>query len=249
MKKHPSLILTALLMVSMFIASCGKDPVEPDPQSGTFELAFAVKWGTNDLIRSEKYAAPDGRNYQIDVLKFYISRLKLVTQNDSVVNLADVALFDLYKPASQVVASPAPVGNYKTLRFNLGLDYDLNHSDQTNYATTHPMSTTTGMYWTWATQYIFSMVEGRADTTGGQIEDIFLYHSGQDSLLRTMEFNNLNLSIVADGTKRHTLTVDLQKVFFGANDTIDVKVDPNTHTTDNPGLASRITNQLMHAIQ
>ncbi len=250
MKKYASIsAFAASLLIILALSACKPDPVPVDPVQGTFQLAFAVKWGANDLSLSQKYMAPDGRNYQIDVLKFFISRLQLLTPSDSVVNVKDVALVDLYRANSNVISGAVPKGSYTGMRFNLGLDYDLNHSDQTSYPTTHPLSTTTGMYWTWASRYVFTMIEGRADTTGGHPEEIFLYHSGADSLVRPMEFRNLNIVLGENETKTQTLTLDMQKVFFGVNDTIDITVDPDTHTLDKPALASRITRQIVRAIQ
>ena len=250
MKKYTSIsALAASLLMILAFAACKPDPVPVDPVQGTFQLAFAVKWGANDLALSQKYMAPDGRNYQIDVLKFFISRLQLLTPSDSVVNIKDVALVDLYRANSNVISGAAPTGSYTGMRFNLGLDYDLNHSDQTSYPTSHPLSTTSGMYWTWASRYIFTMIEGRADTTSTDSLGVFLYHSGADSMVRPMEFRNLNIVLGENETKTQTLTLDMQKVFFGATDSIDVSADPITHTLDNPGLASRVIRLIEAAIQ
>lgn len=252
MSKVPPLRLhwfAALALVAIAFVACKDEPDPPVSEPGTFELAFDVRWGNTPLQRSQPYPAPDGRNYQVDVLKFYVSRLSLLTPSDSAVAVKDVALFDLYYPATQVVSGNVPAGSYTGLRFNLGLDYEQNHSNQASYPTDHPMSTTKGMFWTWFTQYIFTMAEGRADTTGGHNEDIWLYHCGQDSLLRPLEFTGLNVVVGEGETRRHTITLDMQKAFWGTQDTIDIVADPNTHTTDLPGLASRWTNQLVRAMQ
>jgi hypothetical protein len=250
LKKLATPLWTLLLAAVILFASCKPDPpIPPDPQPGTFQLEFAPTWGTNPLVLSQQYLAANLQNYQIDVLKFYVSRIALLTPSDSVVNVKDVALVDLYTPASKTISGSVPAGSYTGLRFNLGLDYALNHSNQSSYPTTHPLSTVTGMYWTWATQYIFSMIEGRTDTSGGNPDTIFIYHSGSDSLLRPLEFRNLNIVIGESGTQKHTISLDMQKVFWSAQDTIDVIADPSTHTTDNPGLASRVINQLARAMQ
>lgn len=248
MKKNSPLQLLFGLLTLLAIAACKPDPVTPTQQPGIFQLEFAMKWGANDLVLSQKYAGPDGRNYQIDALKFYISRIALLTPTDSVVNVKDVALVDMYRPDSKLIADSIPAGTYTGLRFNIGLDYALNHSNQSSYPTSHPLSTVTGMYWTWSTQYIFSKIEGKADTTGGNAETVFLYHIGTDSLLRAVEMRNLNLVIGASETKKQTLTFDLQQVFWSNQDTIDVNVDRTSQTVDNPSLAARVADQMKGAI-
>ena len=251
MKNVSILLATFLLLVSLSFTACkpDPDPIPPASKSGIFQLEFVVKWGASDLVLNQNYLGPDGRNYKIYTLKYYVSRLALLTPTDSVVNVKDIALVDMYYPSSQMIADSIPPGAYTGLRFNIGLDYDQNHSNPSSYAVAHPMSSTKGMYWTWSSQYIFSKLEGYADTTGGNPAINFLYHCGTDSLMRSLEFRNLNLVIGESETKKQTLVLDLQKLFWGVHDTIDVNVDPTSQTTNDPGLASRVVNLLAAAIR
>lgn len=228
---------------------CKDDPpVDPEPTPANFAVNFAVKWGNNDLTLSQPYAGPDGRNYQIDALKYYVCELSLIKPDNSVEQVKDVSLVDLYKPDSKTVAGEIEPGSYTGIKFGIGLDATKNHTDPSSYAIDHAMSTTTGMFWTWFTQYIFAKVEGYADTTGGFADQTFLYHTGIDSLYREVEFTNMNIVVAEGESKSETITVDMQKLFFGDTDTIDVATEYITHTTDDVPLAIKVTDNFVKSI-
>lgn len=249
MKKllFPALLAFCLLVVA--VSSCKDEPDPPTPDPSVFQLEFALKWGSNDLIRDQYYPAPDGRNYAIREFKCYISNLVLVKPDQSTVSVNKVALMDLYKPATMLIAGEVPAGSYTGLQFSLGLDSAQNHTDPSDYPVTHPMSSSNSMYWTWFTNYIFAKIEGDADTTNSDSVNTFLYHPGLDSLRQDLAFDNLSIVVAEEQTKKFTLELDLQQVIFGANDTIDVRIDNFTHTVDNPGLASRVMRNLKAAIR
>jgi hypothetical protein len=248
MKKPLSSLLVFAMFLTLLTAACKDDPVTPDPIPATFQLEFAFKWGSQDLVRDQNYLAPDGRNYSIQLLKYYVSRLSLVKASSELVPVKEVALVDFDKPASKMISGSVEAGTYTGLRFSVGLDSIQNHSDQSSYAVDHPLSTTQGMYWTWATRYIFTSIEGRADTSNANVEDIFLYHCGSDSLRQDLVFTGLNIVLGEGETKKQVLTLDMQQVIFGMSDTIEVHIDPSTHTQDNPSLASRVIRNIKAAI-
>lgn len=249
MKKLHILPIFALVLMLGLAMGCKEDPpIEPDPTPATFAVNFAVKWGNNDLVLSQPYSGPDGRRYQIDALKYYVCELSLIKPDNSLEQVKDVALVDLYKPASQAISGEVAAGSYTGIKFGIGLDAGKNHTDPSSYPIEHAMSTTTGMFWTWFTQYIFAKVEGYADTTGGFADQMFLYHTGIDSLYRELEFTNMNIVIAEEESKSETLVLDMQKLFFGDTDTIHVATEFITHTTDDVPLAVKVTNNLVKAI-
>jgi hypothetical protein len=248
-KRNSQFLLVWSLLSVLVISSCKDEPDPPLPDPSSFELQFVANWGSDPLVRDQYYAAPDGRNYMIQVFKSFVSNLKLIKPDESRVLVEDVALIDLYKPSSFVISGEVPSGSYVGIQFSLGLDSIQNHTDPSDYPVEHPMSSVTSMYWTWFTNYIFAKVEGIADSTSTDTIRPFLYHPGLDSLRQDLEFRGLDLVIAAEETEKMTLTIDLQQVIFGANDTIDVKIDNFTHTTDDPVLAGRVMRNLKAAIR
>ncbi|MEY3443344.1 MAG: hypothetical protein RLZZ519_1625 [Bacteroidota bacterium] len=250
MRKYIAPSLIALSLLSAFVLSgCKEDPQPPAPEPATFQVDFAVKWGSNDLALEQYYPAPNGRNYNIQMFKCFVSNLSLVRPDDSVFLVDDVALIDMYYPASKRVSGKVKAGTYTGLRFNLGLDSIQNHGDPSDYPVESPLSSVTGMYWSWFTNYIFAKIEGIADSTNADTINPFLFHPGLDSLRQEVEFSGLNIVLAEKETETLTLTIDLQELFFRTADPIDVSFDNFTHTTDDPVLAGRVMRNLKAAIR
>ena len=229
---------------------CKDDPpVEPEPDPAVFNLNFDVKWGNNALVLSQPYTAASGRNYTVDALKYYVCNLSLIKPDNSFELVKDVALVDMYKPASLTVGGEITPGSYTGIKFGIGLDSARNHIDPATFPIEHPMSTTTGMFWTWFTQYIFTKIEGTVDSIPGDPAHFFLYHTGIDSLYREIEFTNMNIVVAEGETKAEAITLDMEKLFWGANDTIDVITEYITHTTDDVPLAVKVVNNFSKAFR
>lgn len=247
MKRNAILfLLPALFLLAM--VGCKDDP--PTPEPAKFELKFAWKWGNQDLVRDQFYDnAPAGRRFSFQTFKYYISNLELIKSDQSTISVNKVALFDLYKPTALTMDGEVPMGNYTGFKFKLGLDPTQNGTSPSDYPVEHPMSSVNGMYWTWFTNYIFVKIEGSADTIGGLDPDIFLFHTGLDSNMQDLAFTGQDIAISEGATTQRTVTIDLQKFFLGANDTIYVPDSIFTHTTDDPALATRVMRNLKAAMQ
>ena len=247
MKRHSILYLLPALLI-LAIVGCKDDPPTPDPAK--FQLKFAWKWGNQDLVMDQFYDdAPAGRRFSFQTFKYYISNLELIKSDQSTVSVNKVALFDLYEPTALSMEGEVPVGNYTGFKFALGLDSLQNGTAPSDYPVEHPMSSVNGMYWSWFTNYIFVKIEGSADTIGGLDPDIFLFHVGLDSNRQDLAFTGQDIAVTEGATTQRTVNIDLQKIFFGPNDTIFLPDTLLTHTTDDPALASRVMRNLKAAMQ
>ncbi|MFN8395824.1 MAG: MbnP family protein [Bacteroidia bacterium] len=247
MKRHSILYLLPALLI-LAIVGCKDDPPTPDPAK--FQLKFAWKWGNQDLVMDQFYDnAPAGRRFSFQTFKYYISNLELIKSDQSTVSVNKVALFDLYKPTALTMEGEVPVGNYTGFKFALGLDSLQNGTAPSDYPVEHPMSSVNGMYWSWFTNYIFVKIEGSADTIGGLDPDIFLFHVGLDSNRQDLAFTGQDIAVTEGATTQRTVNIDLQRIFFGPDDTIFLPDTLLTHTTDDPALASRVMRNLKAAMQ
>lgn len=223
--------------------------------SGEFNLKVALKFGNADLVRSQYYTDPMGYRVKFDGLKFFLSHVMLLDGLGNKTELSEVVLVNLEDPSSQTLSARLPAQTVAGVKFGIGLNYDLNHTDPISYASDHPMSTSTGMYWSWATQYIFCKLDALADTTAGGLgTDLvnLVYHTGRDTLFREKTIMGLN-SLVENGKSNTvTLTLDLQKVLYGPTDTIRYwQPGQNvTHSEDlQLNLAERVTNNYVTAFE
>jgi hypothetical protein len=134
-----------------------------------------------------------------------------------------------------------PVGEYETIKFDIGIDSIRNHSDPTLNPAGHPLALTfPSMHWSWNTGYIFMRVEGEADTTAAQtgINVAFEYHIGGDNFLREVSVPielqvDANTQLVQAHIDFQLSTVLTGLDIMGGNDLI-------THTMGNMPLANTV---------
>jgi hypothetical protein len=131
----------------------------------------------------------------------------------------------------------------------LGVKKALNGTDDTNFDEAsfpidHPLSIYNNMYWSWATGYIFSKIEGKIDTSQAQDQTptyTWFYHSGMDTCYTEKNFDNLNIVVNEGKTTVIELGIEVKDIFISQNDTINMVEDNFTHTTDNIDLARKVS--------
>lgn len=223
-----------LLAVSaLALTSCER---EEDP-SNTFtghnlEIRVVLQNGGENLDVGEPFAFEAGRDMQVEMLRFYISRLELVQSSGST-EVQDLALMDLADPDKSILKLDVPAGTYEGIRFGVGPDSVQNATDPTTVAPEHPLSAAQDMFWTWASQYRFIRFEGRTNTTGnlGSSNDVLLsYHPGTNPLRRTV---NLDEALTVSDNARTTVTlyIEVQGLFNGPGGVIDPVTENQSHTT------------------
>ena len=228
MKKRIVRILAlCTVSLSLLSSSCEKDK---DDDAGLFSLRFSATAGTQPFQMDQTFADEQGRNMRIETFLFYISNVKLIKSNQEEVALTDVALINFGQGTTEVEVV-VPHGDYSGIRFGLGLDTALNASDPSTFSSTHPLSSSMGTYWSWASMYKFAMLEGRVDTAGtpGNQDDLLLsYHPGTNPLYRTVALNR-NFSV--NDAYTYSIAINIYELFNGAGGLIDVTTDNQTHTT------------------
>jgi len=138
--------------------------------------------------------------------------------------------------------SGIPAGEYKGIRFRIGVDEVTNKSDPHRYAPNDPLNPqVNGLHWGWQGGYIFMALEGRFPN-GGK-EDGFSYHIANAPQLMTVE-----LPVVFRGGRPLTLALefDVARVLAG----IDFAKDgTSTHSRAGDELAARLKTNIEHAFR
>ena len=247
-----TLFLLTLLVITF--SSCKDDP----ERKGDFILE--VKATANDkpmVIKNEVYRNVLQYNYKVDRLAFYLSNLYLIKNDGTEVLAKDVSFLEFennHSVSSQsgelIIAENIPEGNYKGIKFAIGVDSTINNEDPAIYASEHPLSITNNAHWTWNSGYIFVKFEGKIDSLPNGNEDlsqILLYHLGTNPLYREVSFDH-NFTVVAGNEFVYQLQLDIDRIFFSESDTLDARHDNDTQTLDNFDLAERVTNLFVNAI-
>jgi hypothetical protein len=236
-------VLTLLLVI--LISSCDKDKPKAHHNCQapiTIDLNAVVATSPLEL-QNALYTDYLGRNYKVELLKFYLSNWALEKSNGERVSIDGINLIDFSSDEKLNIEAEVDTGIYINLHFGIGLDALTNSSDPAEFESSHPLSISQNTYWTWASKYKFFMLEGRVDTLEGTNPDVaFSYHTGFDNLYREVSIPLNNLLIDSSGDSLH-LELDVDKLLNGNYGTIDFLSTPFSHTLDE--VTEMISNNLV----
>lgn len=164
----PRYFLTACLFL---FAACRKDTVE----QGTMELEFRNVAGNQPLtLNTATYQNAEGENFTISAFKYYLSNFSLVKMDNSEVKLpAAYFLVDQANEASRIIKLAAPKGEYRAVKFLVGVDSTRNVSG----AQTGALDVVHGMFWSWNSGYIMAKLEGHSPASTAP-ENRLTFHIG-----------------------------------------------------------------------
>lgn len=249
--------LLFLLLIPVLFPAC--DPATPETNGGTLQINVKGSFGEKTLVLNDFYKLPDDKLVNFTSLLFYISDIKLVKENGEEVLIKDADMIDFYKNHSTASTAPlgetltiegVPEGEYKAIKFGIGLPASLNATNPADYSSDNPMSKTE-MYWDWRGTYIFSVIEGILDETDDGIvnNDAFItIHSGSDAMFKTRELT-LPISITNDAQTKINFQLDAKKIYVTNNSVFDIKNRNTSHSgPDDSDIADEIITNLANAI-
>jgi len=159
---------------------------------------------------------------QINHCQYYLSGFALLRTDSPWLELPDAVFYAVLERQTQSrwrLAPLVPAVTYTALRFRVGLDSMLNHSDPASWPPSHPLSllNSAHMHWNWNSGYIFFNMEGQYQRPNMPINGGFSYHLGGDEMLRTVILPFSPLTLQGPETD---LSVHLQmRGFFDGNHT------------------------------
>lgn len=202
-----------LLLIMVAISGCKEPNDEP---KNRLTLNFAAKFGADDFALNTVYTNTDGRKMRFEKFKFFVSHITLIKNDNSQVELKDVAIIDFSKPTSLKLSADLNEGDFKAIRIGLGVDSIQNLTDPQQAPTSSALhSSQTGeMYWSWL-KYIHTFIEGKYAEVGSEnYYGAVLYHIGTDELYRTVTFNKA-INVCCEKETTHTVTLDVKRIFDG----------------------------------
>lgn len=249
--------LIIVCSVLLTFLSCKKDK-DPKPTGSESSLEINLKAWFNDegFVAGETYHNVSDYRVNVSDLKMYLSDVYAVRSNGDTVQLSDIALFNLNTGSDALAIDGVPAGNYEAFGFGIGVSPDLNSPqneatfDISLFDNDHPLSLSSGMYWTWAAGYRFVIFEGKYNTdpdgTDALIEG-YSYHTGKDPSYREVHFSNLNFVVLSSGNSEVFLDFDVDRFYYSDTDTIDIAVHSQTHGT-NQELSDRVSDCIQQAV-
>lgn len=258
LKKY--LLLSA---VSLAFVSCSSD--DDVPVSNNVTLSFKNTFGDTEIVlggatssTASVNTSAAGQVHRFSELKYVISNIRLVKADGTEV---PYNVNDLDKGATVVnhanpstlnyVMSNIPTGEYKQIKFGLGVRSDLNTLNQVSFPNFYATAgaNDTEMMWEWGTGYRFTKIEGFYDTdnkqmsihTGSTVEgtqgDESTYTQGVDAYRNIVLDLPVN-AVVGSKAPKINIKADFDKLLSGASYTITLSTGtgmgdnatPNIHT-------------------
>jgi len=237
--------LILILVFTILSPGCKEDEME---DTASVNVQIVPKIGNETLVLDQAYTDAGGLRIKVNFLKFYLSHLSLVSTDGSLAELKDIALFDYENPS--VISAEVTDGEYSGIHFGLGLNPEQNNSDPDSFPASHPLSYAQAMHWDTWIKYKFLIIEGRVDedTTGTDWTKAYSYHTGFDDVFREVEIAR-NL-IIENGQNNIVINLDINKIFYGVNDTIDLLTENNVHGSSTElALAMRLSDLCKNAFE
>jgi cytochrome c peroxidase len=210
---------------------------------GSLEIAIAPKFsGESIQLDSLRYATSAKETFSITRISFLVSGFALQRPDGSWLELTnEVAWFDAEKNRLSHHLPNIPAGEYRSVRFHIGLDAKLNHANVATFAADHPLNPNlSGLHWSWQGGYIFLALEGMWRNAGGAL-DGWSFHLARDT-----NCTRINLAATLDLTHdtKLELAFDLATLLNAPRPLSFTKDGSSTHSRDGDPIAAALVANL-----
>ncbi|MCB9034299.1 MAG: hypothetical protein H6553_10710 [Chitinophagales bacterium] len=187
------IFLSVLLM-----SACSKEEDISTTTTGSFQVVLENVVGDDALVlNNESYVNANGDTFTVTKFNYYISNIQLIKEDGAFYTYPKDSSFFLVKAddaaSKEIVLNNIPTGNYKGIKFVLGID-SLTNTDKPIEERTGVLSGSEGMYWVWNSGYIFLKIEGSSpqiDSTTTNPNRNYKYHIGGFGGYSTPTINNI----------------------------------------------------------
>jgi hypothetical protein len=220
--KNNFFVTVIIAFVVIYLSACHKkkQTVDPTAPTGTLMMHLHTNVDTNEVEDyATIYTTEAGRKISVSSAQLYISNIQLTKLDGTLYSVADRII--LQEQGTEVYKiGNVPVGNYKSISFQVGLD------PATNLKTPSAADTSLNQSSMWfgnAAQpegYLFVSFKGTIDTTTaangtvGQMQS-FSYRIGTNSNYKKVTMPDKVYSVTEGQVQYVHLTVDYNKLLEG----------------------------------
>ncbi len=205
-----------ILSVCSLLFSCKKqDVTKPEPlpefagNLGILKIDIANMVGNVALsLTTGTYTNANTDTFSVDLFKYYISNIQLVTANATSYNQAEsyYLIDQANKNSKQLVINNVPYDNYTSISFLIGVDAARN----TSGAQTGALDVANDMFWTWSSGYIMAKIEGRSPQSPNANKSISYHIGGFQGLNNGIRKVTLMFPNAANVTKNQIPTINIK---------------------------------------
>lgn len=177
----PYLILSCLYIMVGCQRELHFNNTSANDSTVAFRIVFEHKAGNAPFLPNVAFTNALNENYTVTTLRYYVSGIEL--RGDEISADKNYYLIDAIKPGGAGILANARKGNYRSIRFLLGVDSVRNVSG----AQTGALDPVNGMFWTWNTGYIMWKLEGNSPQSTEANQRIMYHIGGFASPLQTQK--------------------------------------------------------------
>lgn len=222
-----------LVLAGLFaLSACNKDEEnkteEPTVQNAKVILHYDFNYGADDFALNTNYTTDSGWVVRYTLASFYLSKPMVMDDADNSTAL-DPEYYIVRPDVMMSDMGSIPAGHAHMFAVSIGVDEATNTEDGASGVqpsdfsdASHPLAPQPeGMYWSWASGYIFVKIEGEVDYEGdGTFDQTFKYHLGTNDFRKDRSLM-VHQELAAGDTLNVTMTVDYEAFLKG----VDLKTD------------------------
>ncbi len=250
-----------LSVCALAVIACSKN--DDNPVANNITLHFDNTFKDKTIVLGDATSSTatvntsaEGQVHHFSELKYVISNIRLVKVdgNEIPYNINDLdkgaTVINHAKPQTlDYVLANIPTGEYKQIKFGLGVKPELNKLDQVKFPNFYAEAgaNDTKMHWEWGTGYRFTKIEGFYDNdhkeisihTGSTVEgtegEEETYTQGVNAY-RDITLDLATHAVVGQVSPRITIKADFDNLLSGKTNTITLgpgNATPSVHTAAN----------------
>ncbi|WP_026704866.1 MbnP family protein [Flavobacterium soli] len=236
--------LALFLAFTVLLTSCSNDDsANEGSANGTFgevELFFDNGVNGDALVLGSSYTNSNGETLTINRFNYIVSNIVLIKEDGTEFTYPKNESYFLISEETEALTvhlENVPSGNYKQIKFGIGVDQQRYLEGETAQQEFWNLASANNMVWTWSTGYRFINFEGTFTSLNNQEPLNFQIHQGSNSAtdnyrqitlnlpstarVRTNEMPNIHLvadaNVIADGTNKIILHNNLNNAGTNAS--------------------------------
>ena len=141
------------------------------------------------LVLNQEYEDSQERLVKLSRVRYYLSSIKITHNGGQITPLTNVYVLGEGNVSNYTIEGDYDINSVEKIQFDLGVDYEANHGNTSNYDSQHPLGPKTPlMDWGWPSGYFFLVLHGSVDDNNdGSPNKLFQIESFGDELLKTVD--------------------------------------------------------------
>ena len=203
--------------------------------------------GENLQPASLRYQTSAGETFSITRVSYLVSDFALQRNDGSWLEISNsVAWLDFDQNRNSIWLENIPADEFRSLRFLVGLNTNLNHADIAKFPATHPLNPNlNGLHWSWQGGYIFLALEGLWRNAADEF-DGWAYHLARDP--NATRITIAAPLVIANETKLE-LDFDLATLLNAPRPLSFGKDGSSTHSRDGDPISAALVKNLVGAFR